>query len=144
MVRATGGSWQKREADPQSSFLPSLLARRRSAREQPQQHPDGIGLGIAPSCQCGRLAKKRENSMDDFVYTLREIKALVQQAGERAHCEVVNWRQDPRDSHHIFITARLRGLPSEAAAVQLELLLLPRPTRQLSARPPPALGRKGG
>jgi hypothetical protein len=59
-------------------------------------------------------------------YSRSEIKDLVQQAGARAHCEVVKWRQDPRDSHHILITARLRLLPATAAALQLELLLPPR------------------
>jgi hypothetical protein len=67
--------------------------------------------------------------MDAPLYSLSEIQGLVQHAGERANCEVVNWRQDPRDSHHIFITARLRVLPPEAGAVQLEIVLPPRHTR---------------
>ena len=61
--------------------------------------------------------------MDDSGYSLSEIKRFIAQVANRVDCEVVNWRQDPCDSHHFFIMARLRLPPPESAPVQLEVFL---------------------
>ncbi len=61
--------------------------------------------------------------MEDYVYSLREITHLVQQVADRLDCTVESGEQDPHDSRHLLITARLCLLPADAAPVHLEAVL---------------------
>jgi hypothetical protein len=60
-----------------------------------------------------------ENSAASFL----EIQRCLRQVGERVGANVITWRQDPHDSRHLFLTARLWFLPRNAAPVQLEAFL---------------------
>ena len=61
--------------------------------------------------------------MDDSASSFIEIQRCIRQVAEHVCGKVVNWRQDPRDPRHLFITARLWFLPRGAAPVQLEAFL---------------------
>ena len=82
-----------------------------------------IRVKRAISLKGGPSSKKGGNVMDDCSYSLSEIDSIVQEAIEHAHCELVDWQQDPRNSYRLFIVARLRSLPPEAAPLQIEVSL---------------------